>query len=109
MAGRAGALAATAQTMSEPPATGRQLDLDERLDRLGVVVEAIWELLEEKGYSAEELETKVMDLGQQLIATPMMSATPCRRCEALVPRGMDHCQFCGEPTGNSSPFSGLTT
>jgi hypothetical protein len=107
MAGRAGRLAASAEIMSQPTTAGKHLDLDERLDRLAVVVEAMWALLEEKGYSAEHLEAKVGELSTHLIETPIASATQCRKCEALVPRAMDHCQFCGEPTAGGTPFAGL--
>jgi hypothetical protein len=109
MAGRAGRLAASAGMMSQPTTAGKHLDLDERLDRLAVVVEAMWALLEESGHSAEDLEAKVAELAERLITTPIASATPCRKCEALVPRAMDHCQFCGEPTEGGSPFAGLAT
>jgi hypothetical protein len=109
MAGRAGRLAASSAIMSQPTTAGKHLDLDERLDRLAVVVEAMWALLEEKGYSPDDLEAKVAELEERLIQTPIASATPCTSCDALVPRAMDHCQFCGAAAANPTPFGGLTT
>ncbi|RPI26120.1 MAG: hypothetical protein EHM57_00600 [Actinobacteria bacterium] len=107
MAGRAGALGVAAANMGEPTTAGKHLDLDERLDRLAVVVEAIWALLEQSGLSPDELEAKVAELEKRLIQSPMTAATPCTTCDALVPRGMDHCQFCGAPAANPTPFGGL--
>jgi hypothetical protein len=109
MAGRAGLMSASAASMAQPTIVGKHLDLDERLDRLAVVVEAMWVMLEEHGYSAEELEAKVGELEKRLIQTPMASATQCTSCDALVPRGMDHCQFCGTATGKGTAFGGLAT
>ena len=109
MAGRAGAMSAAASLLSEPTTAGKHLDLDERLDRLAVVVEAMWALLEQSGFSPEDLEAKVAELDERLIKSPMAAATPCTSCDALVPRGMDHCQFCGAATANATPFGGLVT
>lgn len=110
MTGRAGRYRAAAATMAEGvPGKAAQLDLDERIDRLAIVVEAMWALLEEQGYRAEDLEAKVRQLASQALDAPMESATQCRNCRALVPRGMETCQFCGERTGEGSVFGGLAT
>lgn len=110
MTGRAGRYRAAAATMAEGvPGAAAQLDLDERIDRLAVVVEAMWAMLEEQGYRAEDLEAKIVELASQALEAPVESGMYCRQCEALVPRGMETCQFCGEPTGRGTVFGGLAT
>jgi len=109
-AARAGRLAASAHTMKAAPPSGKIADLDERIDRLAVVVEAMWTLLEESGYSAADLEDKVAELEERVLDAPIKTAVKCPSCEALVPRGLAACQFCGAATGQEpTPFGGIAT
>lgn len=74
------------------------LDVHDRLDRLILVVDAMWSLLEEAGYSDEQLRQRVeqIDLADGVAdgrRTPL--PTICRACGAKVAAGLASCQFCG--------------
>ena len=64
LAGHASRMAVAANAM--PPVVsnaGKAQDLDDRIDRLAIVVEAMWQLFEEAGYSAEDFDERVAALG----------------------------------------------
>jgi hypothetical protein len=110
MAGHASRMAVAANAM--PPAissAGKAHDLDDRIDRLAIVVEAMWQLFEEAGYSVEDFDERVAALEEKVLAAPIQSSVPCRGCEAMVPPNLSSCQFCGEPTGGASAFTGIAT
>ncbi|HSJ70490.1 MAG TPA: hypothetical protein VLA29_02465 [Acidimicrobiia bacterium] len=76
------------------------LDVHDRVDRLILVVDAIWSLLEESGLTDEQLRERI----EQIDAADGVSdgrrtvrASECRRCGAMVPGDLPACQFCGTP------------
>jgi hypothetical protein len=73
--------------------------LEERLDNLTVVCEALWALLHDKlGLSDEQLVATVTALlDERAAAEKAGSAAPerCPGCNAALNRELDHCQFCG--------------
>lgn len=85
------------------------LDIHERLDRLALVVEAMWSLLEEGGYTAEQLKARIdeidssdgVDDGRRTAR-----AAQCRHCGAMVAPGLPACQFCGTaiPGNDDNPL-----
>jgi len=110
LAGHASRMAVAANAM--PPVVsnaGKAQDLDDRIDRLAIVVEAMWQLFEEAGYSAEDFDERVAALEEKVLASPLQSAVKCQGCEAMVPPNFASCQFCGEPTGEASAFTGIAT
>lgn len=71
-------------------------DLQGRISRLDVVVGAIWELLEEAGFKSDELWARIESLSER-VDSPVTASPHCRKCDAVIDRGRDNCQFCGEP------------
>lgn len=73
-------------------------DVDDRVDRLLLIVSAMWALLEETGMTEERLVEKMEE-----IATFEEAQTAtlhvCPKCGATVPVGFAACQFCGASTG----------
>jgi hypothetical protein len=84
--------------------------LDERIDRLLLLVQAMWALLEEAGYSDEALAAKLTELDEaDGVADGRHTEKPatCRKCGSKVAVGLAACQFCGEPLPREpDPFAG---
>lgn len=86
------------------------LDTNERLDRLVVVVEAMWSLLEESGYTKEQLDERIrqMDLRDGIDdGRVQRQRVRCPNCDSMVVAGTGHCQICGTEVGDESPFAGI--
>ena len=105
-AGRAAGMASSAATFAASP-TAKIQALDDRIDRLMLVVESMWSLLEESGYTAEQLMERIRTLDGSDGAVDGRAAKSygrCRECGAVLGRGLPNCQFCGHPTGVVDPF-----
>ena len=91
----------------------RTEELEERIDNLTVVCEALWTLLHEKlGLSDEQLVTAVTALLDERAQAEKAAAgvlERCPGCNAALNRGLDHCQFCGYKVDRParSPFESL--
>lgn len=89
-------------------------DLNERIDGMALIIRGMWMLLEENGYTPEQLLDKIeeIDLADG-VADGQVTARPadCRACGSKVAPELDKCQFCGEPTqpadGDPDPLRGL--
>jgi hypothetical protein len=86
-------------------------ELEDRIEHLTVVSEALWTLLHEKlGLTDEQLVAAVTALIEARQAAREATSAParCPGCGAALNRNLDHCQFCGfkveRPTRN--PFEG---
>ncbi len=92
--------AAAAASMPAPGvAESRVLSVDERVDRLSLIVEAMWELLEESGYAEEALQAKVEEIDARDGRTDGKVSRPpmrCAKCGSSSPSGRATCQMCGE-------------
>ena len=102
MGSRTASRAAAAAASMPPPgvAESRVLSVDERVDRLSLIVEAMWELLEEAGYSEDALQAKVEEIDARDGRTDGKVTRPpvqCRKCGSSSPAGRTTCQMCGEP------------
>ena len=79
--------------------TGAEIDeLNSRVDKLALVVDAMWILLERAGYSREDLESLIDELDMSDGSadgrnTP--AGATCRACGAMVEFGRPSCTFCG--------------
>ena len=76
------------------------LDLHDRVDRLILVVDGMWSLLEDAGYTDEQLREKIqeIDLADGIDDGKRTKlATQCVGCDAKVAPGLTSCQFCGTP------------
>lgn len=108
---RAAALARDAAGAAGAVTAGEVADLEARLDRLVLVVEALWSLLAESGYTNEQLAERIRTLDAadgsadgRLTPRPV----PCRSCGAMVEPGRATCAFCGAPVA-APPGSPVST
>ena len=105
-AGRAAGMASVASAFASSP-TAKIHALDDRIDRLMLVVESMWSLLEESGYTVEQLMQKIAALDGsdgEMDGQVSTAAGRCEDCGAMLGRGLTICQFCGHPTGIVDPF-----
>ena len=106
---RAGARAGRFNVMANSLAAtsgqaGDVVDLEERLDRLSVVVAAMWSLLEDAGYTDEALATRIEELSKPAEELRLL---PCPECGAGVRPGQGSCQICGTEVGEADPLHDL--
>lgn len=97
-ASRAAAFSRDSAAAAGAATAGELADLEARLDRLVLVIEALWSLLVESGYTDEQLADRIRILDAadgspdgRLTPTP----SPCRSCGAMVEAGRTTCAFCG--------------
>jgi hypothetical protein len=81
-------------------------ELEERVDRLNVVLESLWSLCRDRlGLTDEQLldavETTIAEQQAELAAGPVR----CPSCGAAIGAELDRCQFCGaDSPREKSPF-----
>jgi rubrerythrin len=73
-------------------------ELGDRVDRMALLVEAMWELLARDGHSEDELAQMI----EEIVARRTAASTVCRECGARV-TGSNRCQICGAETGAPGP------
>ncbi|MGI9665714.1 MAG: hypothetical protein ACR2N2_01255 [Acidimicrobiia bacterium] len=98
------AATAAAQTSGNP--VSDIIDLNERVDRLILVIDAMWSLLEESGYTDEQLIARIQHIDEQdgqLDGRRTPLASDCSKCGAKVAPGLDACQFCGAAIAATKP------
>ncbi|MDB6135473.1 MAG: hypothetical protein JWM59_3716 [Verrucomicrobiales bacterium] len=81
---------------------GAQLDhLTDRIERLTLASQALWELLQERVHLTEgELKQKMLEIDGRdncLDGRLPSDAVNCRACGRLTVTKRSQCQFCGEP------------
>jgi len=84
----------------------RMIDVDERIDRLTLLVEAMWSLLREQGLTDEDLAARLMELDQSdgtLDGRRTPAPSTCRSCGSKVAAGLTACQFCGTAVLSDTP------
>jgi hypothetical protein len=92
--------------------TEELLELHDRVDRLLLVVDAMWSLLEDDGHTEEQLRTRMREIDlvdgiEDGRRTGLISE--CGECGAKVAAGLASCQFCGTdlPDVAQHPLSGI--
>lgn len=88
----------------------RSDDLEGRLDRTSLVIEAMWSLLEDAGYSRLDLTDRIQEIdGMDGMvdgrSTPQRQ--PCGSCGAAVAASAPTCQFCGAENPDFHPLQGM--
>lgn len=101
---RANRMHAMANSMSVASQVADVDELDERLDRLGIVVAAMWSLLEDAGYTDEALEARIAELTRPAEEMALLS---CPECGSGVRPGAGTCQICGTAVGEADPLHDL--
>ena len=76
-------------------------ELDARVDRLLLVLEAMWSMLKEQGLTDEQLAARIAEIdGSDGVADGrrVIPAVTCRSCGSKVMGGLPRCQICGTDT-----------
>lgn len=97
-ASRAASLARSAAVGDATIHTNRIEDVNERIDRLAMIVRAMWALLEEEGYTTEQLLAKLEELDLldgEMDGKVSQQVVDCPSCQSKVAPGLRNCQFCG--------------
>lgn len=95
------------EMMTQRRGADRELDgLDERIDRLTLLCEAMWEVICDAGATPEHLAAKLNELDmadgrRDLKRTKLPSRCSCG---AMVPPKAKMCQFCSQPPPERSFF-----
>ena len=77
-------------------------DLDARVDRLLLVIEAMWSMLKDQGLTDEQLAARIAEFDKSDGAADGRRVAPtvtCRSCASKVMGGLPRCQICGTETG----------
>jgi ribosomal protein L40E len=101
------------KALSMPPAptiAGSDLDrsvvdLEERVNRLMMVAEAMWEMLETHGHTQEELIERVAGV-EARAQERAAQAIHCASCGARLSLNHPKCQICGADSGLAPPTLG---
>ncbi len=85
-------------------------DLNDRVDKLLMVVRAMWSLMEEQGLTAEQLASKIAELDSadgEVDGQVRGEVAHCAGCDSKVAPGLRACQLCGTEVrpGNVHPLS----
>lgn len=108
-AARMGAMARS-NTSFAPAVSSESDKLSDRLDRMALVIEAMWSLLEENGYSPDDLAARIeeMDVADG-VRDGRVQKPPvrCRACEAMMSADSPACQICGEPNTDPDVLANL--
>jgi hypothetical protein len=73
-------------------------DVNERVDRLILVVDGMWSLLKDRGYTDAQLRERVeaLDAADGHVDGRRTAApVRCRSCDSMVQAGRPSCAFCG--------------
>ena len=90
---------------------GELFDINDRIDRMLLVIDAMWDLLKESGYSDEQLVERIKALDEadgkadgRRTAVPVM----CPQCSSMIEPGRETCVFCGAASpARPDPLSGV--
>lgn len=89
----------------------RTLQLEQKLQRLSLITNALWEIVREREQFPEDLlALKVAELDMQdgkldgRVVTPPSS---CPKCQRVIQSGSQKCVYCGELVTNANVFRGI--
>lgn len=106
-ASRAAAMSRSAGASSGAQVTGDLHDLDERIDRLLLAVDAMWSIIKERGYVDEDLAERIRAIdGMDGAVDGLRKPLPrrCTKCDSMVEPGRRSCAFCGAEMESSGPL-----
>lgn len=88
------------------------MDVHDRVDRLILVVDALWSLLEDGGYSEDQLCERIAQIDAAdgtADGKRTASAGHCTEYGSKVPAGRPTCQFCGADVAGADddPLTGI--
>lgn len=79
-------------------------DLEAQIDRLVLVVDAMWMLLKTHGYADEQLATQIRKLTAEdgnVDGDRSLRPIRCAKCESMVEPGRSTCTYCGAAIGGT--------
>lgn len=88
-------------------------ELHDRVDRLTLVVAAMWSILQEQGLDEAALAERIRQMDEaDGLADGKLTPQPgdCTECGAKVAPNLAQCQFCGTPVpggGTTDPFAAV--
>ena len=109
-ASRAAAFSRDAGAGAASQVTGDLFDTNERIDRLLLVVDAMWSMLRERGYTDEDLAARIRAVDESDgTADGVRRPRPrrCTKCESMVEPGRKTCAFCGAEMEPVSALDGI--
>lgn len=80
--------------------------IDAKVENLGLIIKALWSLLEDQGMTADQLMDRIEQIQAEIEADmtdDIPNAVPCPSCQSMVSRGMPKCQICGAEVPNNQP------
>lgn len=88
----------------------RSEEIEDRLERLVLLTEAMWELLAERlGVTVDDLAAKIVEIDGRSGAIDgsrqPSAARRCPSCDAAVTAEVRLCQFCGAHVPGQDPFA----
>ena len=108
-ASRAASLARSAAAGDAIIHTNRIEDINERIDAMALILRGMWALLEEQGFTNQQLLAKLeeLDLSDGTADGRVHHGpVPCPSCDSKVPPGLSKCQYCGaEIPGDDHPLA----
>ena len=108
---RAASFARSAGATAGASQAGEIHDVNERVDRLILVVDAMWSLLRDSGWTDEQLAERIrqIDLADG-VEDRRRTAQPtrCATCQSMVEPGRAACAICGSPmAAPTAPTDGI--
>jgi hypothetical protein len=109
-ASRAAAFSRSAGASAGAQLTGDLHDVNERIDRLLLVVDAMWSMLRERGYTDEDLAARIRSIdAADGVVDGARKPLPrrCTKCDSMVEPGRRSCAFCGAELEAGSVLDGI--
>lgn len=89
---------------------GDLYDLNLRMDRMLLVLDAMWSLMRENGLTDEDLAARIREIDEAdgtLDGRKTPHPVECPHCNSKVSPGRSTCTFCGEPIEVTDLFDGI--
>lgn len=106
-ASRAASLSRAAGASAGGQVAGDIHDVNARVDRLLLVVDALWSMVRERGYTDEQLAERIRSLDAAdgtIDGARTPRPRPCTSCDSMVEPGRTTCAFCGAAVDGSGPL-----
>lgn len=103
---RAASLARSMEAFQSGRHTDRVEQINGKIENLGVIVRAMWSLLEEQGLTSDQLMDRIEEIQAEIERERndgIPEAVRCTNCDSMVARGLSSCQICGEQIRDHQP------
>jgi hypothetical protein len=103
---RAASLARSMESSQAGRHTERVEQVNRKVENLGVILRAMWSLLEEQGLTSDQLMDRIEEIHAEMERVRndgIPEAVRCTNCDSMVARGLSNCQICGEQVRGNEP------